>query len=578
MEIYADKIFYNGKIYTIDSSSNVFSAMAVKNGKILELANQENESVLIERYYLKGHTELENLNRDVVLPGFSDTHVHAPGLAYDILFNVNLYHARSKEETLDLIEQYVEAHPENEIYYGRGANSGYFEGEEITVGPKKEHLDRISAEIPIIIADFGGNYLWMNSAAFEKYGITSETACPGGGEIPLDPRNGTLWGIVRGEARVLVPYQAFSEEQNYLAAKWFQDRMLSYGYTSVFALRPPGTVRPRTTLFALFRALEKKGELFLRVQGGRDMDPNGDVDEQIEKMKTVRAKCDSDQIRFTTAKFFLDGAIEGLDGCLIQPYGKASGKDADYKGVFIWEEEKLAYAFQKCMEAGFQIHCHTIGDGAVHKALNAFEKALKQAPEGDYRNTFTHLQLVSPEDIRKMRHNNIIANVQTYWHFKSPALYSQIEKPLLEERAEREYPLQSFFKEGVVVTASSDYPVTPEPNPFYAIEAGVTRNLYNAASFGIEDIRHMDEPEYLLNKEERASVLDLIKAFTVNAAYSGFQENTTGTLEPGKAADFIVIDGDPFEIDPIELEFIKVKKTYFNGSLVFSLSADFKSK
>ncbi len=571
MAIYADKIFYNGKIYTIDSSLNVFSAMAIADGKIIELTAKENENLLIKRYCQKGHTILEDLNQGIVLPGFSDTHIHAPGLAYDILFNVNLYQALSKEETLELIKKHVEEHPEREIYYGRGVNSGYFEAEEITIGPRKEHLDRISVDKPIIIADFGGNYLWMNSAALKKYGITPETICPQGGEIPLDTNDGTLWGIVRGEARALIPYQTFSEEQNYLAAKWFQDRMLSYGYTSIFALRPPGTVLPRTTLFPAFQALERKGELFLRVQGGRDMDPNGNIDEQIEEMKTEKAKYDSEQIRFTTAKFFLDGSIEGLDGCLLQPYGKASGKDEGYKGVFIWEEEKLAYAFRKCMEAGFQIHCHAIGDGAVHKALNALEKAKKQIPEGDYRNIFTHLQLVSPEDIKRMKNNNIIANVQPYWHFKSPALYDQIEKPLLEERAELEYPLKSLLKENIIVTASSDYPVTPDPNPFYAIQAGTTRNIYNASSFGVSDIKHMDEPTYLLNKEERASVLDMIKAYTVNAAYSAFQENTTGSLEPGKEADFIVISGDPFETEPIELEFIKVEKTYFSGCQVFSL-------
>ena len=573
MPAYADKIFYNGKIYSIDPASNVFSAMAVKDGRIVALAKKEEEEALIGQYCRKDSTSLIDLNRDVVFPGMFETHVHAPGLAYDILFNVDLYPALTKEETLDLIRNHVAAHPEKEIYYGRGVNPSFFGGEESTVGPRKEHLDRISLDKPIIIADFGGNFLWMNSAAFEKYGITANTPCPAGGEIPVEPKDGSVWGIVRGEARALVPYQALSEEQNDTAAKWFQNVMLSYGYTSIFALRPPGTVEPRTALLPLFRSLERKGELFLRVQGGRDMDPSGEVDVQIEEMKRLRAEYDSELVRFTTAKFFLDGVIEGLDGYLLEPYDKAAGRPSDYRGVFLWDEGKLAYAFQRCMEEGFQIHCHSIGDGAAHKALDAMEAAKRSLPEGDYRNIFTHLQLVSQDDIKRMRENGVIANVQSYWHFKSPVLYHQIEEPLLGKRAEEEYPLQSFFREGVVVTASSDYPVTPEPNPFHAVEAGVTRNLYNAPGYGVEDIGHMDDPACLLNREERASVLDMIRAFTINSAYSLFQENITGSLEPGKAADFIVVSQDPFEVDPIQIEHTQVKSTYFEGEQVYRIAA-----
>lgn len=568
--MYADSIFYHGKIYAVDSAFRVFSAMAVKDGTIVALSTQEEEHAFLRQYQQEGYTQLTDLHGAAVFPGMSDTHVHAPGLAYDTLFNVELYQALSKEETLTLIRQHVERHPDREIYYGRGLNASFFGAEESLVGPRKIHLDNISADKPIIIADFGGNYLWMNSAAFQQYGITSATPCPAGGEIPTDPADGSLWGVVRGEARALVPYQTLTDEQNHQAAKWFQDLMLSYGYTSLFALRPPGTVEPRTTQFSLFQALEEKGELFMRIHGGRDMDPNGDVDRQIEEMKGLREKYTSALIQFTTAKFFLDGVVEGLDGYLLDPYEATSGKGADYRGVFLWAEDKLAYAFQRCMEEGFQIHCHAIGDGATHRALDAIEKAACFLPEGDYRNTFTHLQLVSPSDIKRMKENSIIANVQPYWHFKSPVLYHQVEKPLLGQRAEGEYPLQSFFRAGVLVTASSDYPVTPAPNPFYAIEAGVTRNIYRASTFGVEDISHPDAPDYLLNKEERASVADMIKAFTINAAYSRFQEALIGSLEPGKTADFIVVNQDPFAVDPLEMENIQVTQTYFKGKLVFS--------
>ena len=295
-------------------------------------------------------------------------------------------------------------------------------------------------------------------------------------------------------------------------------------------------------------------------------------------MKEIRETYGSEMIQFTTAKFFLDGVLEGADAYLLEPYEKAAGKGSNYRGIFPWDKDKLAYAFRRCMEEGFQIHCHTIGDGAVREALNAMEAAKRFLRGGDFRNVFTHLQLVSPKDIRRMRDNKIIANVQAYWHFKSPVMYFPLEEPLLGRRAEHEYPLQSFFKEKVMVTASSDYPVTPDPNPFYAIEAGVTRNLYNAESFGIGDIKDMDDAKYLLNKNERTSVLNMIRAYTINAAYSRYQEEQIGSLEPGKAADFAVVSRDPFEVNPIEIESIHTMKTYFEGKLVFNRGEESSSK
>lgn len=567
----ADKVFINGKIYSMDKWNTTYEAMAVKNGKITFLGTMKECELWVDQ-----KTEVIELKGRVMLPAFSDSHVHAPGLAYDFLFNINLYEALSAEETLDSIKTFIDLHPNLEIYYGRGFNSSFFKGTESIKGPRKEHLDRICTEKPIILSDFGGNYLWMNSKAFEKYQITNATKAPEGGMIELDEETGELWGVVREGARVLVPYQTFTKEQNYQAARWFQKVMNSYGYTSIFALRPPGTVEPRTTLFDLFKELEERGELTMCVQGARDMDQTADIDVQIKEMKRLKSLYDSERIRFTTAKFFIDGVIESATGCLLEPYEEAADKGADYKGAVIWSHDKLSFAFQRCMEEGFQIYCHTIGDGATRKALDALETAFKNMGTKEssirkYRNTFTHLQLVSGSDVNRMVRLNVIAGVQPYWHFKSPIMWWSVEHPLLGERAEHQYPLASFVKAGVVLVASSDYPVTPDPNPFYAIQAGTTRNIYHAESYHLEDIGDMDDPEYLLDKEERISVSDMIKAFTLNAAYARYRENEEGSLETGKTADFIIIDKNPFEIGLLELQSIKILETVFQGKTVYSL-------
>ena len=188
---------------------------------------------------------------------------------------------------------------------------------------------------------------------------------------------------------------------------------------------------------------------------------------------------------------------------------------------------------------------------ARRKVLDAIEKTYKLNNK-NFRNTITHLQLVDKDDIKRFKNLNIIAAVQPYWHLKGPKWWEEVDYKLLGERAREEYPLNSFIKENVIITSSSDHSVTPVPNPFYAIEAGVTRNLYNHNYFCVEDIKDMDDERYLLNKAERATVKDLVRSFTINGAYQIFREKEIGSIEVGKYADFIIIDRDIFNINPID--------------------------
>lgn len=336
------KAYINANIYTMDKENTHCSAMVIENERIVYVGSDEGALSYKD-------AEVIDLGGRTVLPGFSESHTHAPGLAYDTLFNINLFPALSEEETMNLIETHIKEHPEKEMYYGRGFNTSLFEGIEGVLGPRKERLDALTDK-PVILSDFGGNCMWMSSSAMAMYDITPDRKCPPGGEIQLDPETGELWGIIRNEARAFVPYQSFTEEENYEAMKWFQDVMLRNGYTSIFALRPPGTVEPRTTLFDAFKTLEDKGELYLRIHGGRDMDALGDLDAQYEEMDRTRERVKSPHMELTTAKFFLDGVIEGLDGYLLEPYSEAAQKGSDFTSSLFWDKDVLAKAFEKAMK------------------------------------------------------------------------------------------------------------------------------------------------------------------------------------------------------------------------------------
>ncbi len=139
----------------------------------------------------------------------------------------------------------------------------------------------------------------------------------------------------------------------------------------------------------------------------------------------------------------------------------------------------------------------------------------------------------------------------------------------LGDRANREFPLRAFFDHDIIVASSSDYPATRVPNPLLAIEIGVTRNIDNGSFYGVEDITHMDDERYLLNKQERATVQQMIKSFTINGAYALFMEKETGSIEAGKFADLVVLDQNLLAIDPIQIDKTKVVMTFFGGKLVY---------
>ena len=555
----ADMVLTNGVVYTVDDNDTIAEAVAIKDGKIIFVGSSNDAKA-----YIGTDTEVVDLEGKMVLPGMIDTHIHAPGTALTELYNINLHGILTEKETMKAIEQFIQEHPDLDMYYGSGFSVGAFSGEEVSMGPRKERLDAICPDKPVIISSYDGHTTWVNSKALEMFGIDKNTPNPPGGVIEKDPKTGEPWGTLKEAAEQLIPAQQFTFEQQVEALKLFQENLHRLGYTSILSISGGSPVP-----FDAYKALEEQGELKLRVRGSMTMDPEQDPAPQIEELKRLRDTYNSDLMKVTTAKYFADGVVEGVTAYLLEPYEAEAGKGKDYRGEFLWDMDRLKKAFRMTNSEGFQIHVHSIGDAATRNVLDAMEYAKAHAPKGDYRNTITHLQLVAPEDILRFRELGVVAATQPYWHLKEPDWWEVVDYPFLGERAEYEYPLQSFIKEGVIVTASSDHPVTTPPNPFWAIEAGVTRNLNNAEHYGVEDIQHMDDPKWLLNKEERASLKDMIKSFTRNGAYATFQENEVGTIEEGKYADLIVLDQNLFEIDPIHIDKVKVLKTIFNGEIVY---------
>lgn len=556
---YFDLLLTNGNIYTVDDKNSVVKSMGIIDEKIVFVGNDYEAKELIG-----DNTRVIDLDGKMVLPGFIDSHIHPPGTALTELYEVSLYGINTLEEVLTKVEKFINDNPDMELIFGRGWSLGLFSGEELGKGPKKDHLDKISKDKPIMLRAYDGHTMWLNSKAFELFNITKDTIPPEGGKIELDG-TGDLWGSLKESAIHLTDEVEYSEKQLLKAFEHFQKMMHSYGVTSMLSLSGlKWGIQCET-----YEELIKKDKLKMRVTGSIMIDPKEDIDTQLQMIKERRERFKFENFKITNIKLLTDGVVEGTTAFLNEPYSTYAGKGEGYSGEPLWDQERLEEVIYKINKNDFSIHVHSVGDGATKMTLDAIEVANNKLNNKNYRNALTHLQLVAKEDIKRFKTLNVIAAVQPYWHIKGPGWWENVDYKLLGKRAEVEYPLKSFLDEGVLIASSSDHSVTPVPNPLYAIEAGVTRNLYNPEYFGVEDIEDMDDERYLLNKNERVSVEDMIRSFTINGAYSIYREDEIGSLEVGKYADFIILDKNILEIDPINIEKAEVLMTFIGGQLVY---------
>lgn len=552
----ADTILVNGTIYTIDKNNTVADAVAIKDGKIIFVGSKGNINPLVG-----ASTKVIDLKGKVVMPGMIDAHAHAPGTALTELFDIYLYESITKERTLADIKAYIDAHPNHKEYWGSGYTVGMAGDAK---GPKAEWLDAICADKPIILKSNDGHNYWMNSKALELNGITKDTPNPSGGLIQKDPVTGELWGSITDASDLIKVKQTYTKEQQAEAFKYFQESMHAWGYTCFMAIAP---IRVDSDVFKL---LDAAGDLKMRVNLSQQILNDQPFEPQLKGLKDLKKNLESDLIDVTTAKYFADGVIEGMTGFLLEPYDSALGLAPDYVSEFYWNPDNLDRYFDRTMEEGFQIHVHSIGDAATRLILDSMEYAQKENSTIDNRNVITHLQVVDDADKPRFGALEIIAALQPYWHFKEPEWWEVVDRVALGyDRAWKEYPVKSLLDAGALLTSSGDHPVSPINNPFWAIEAAVTRNLNNADFYGVEDITDINDPTWLLNPAERVSVLDMVKAYTVNGAYQLYREDTIGSIEKGKFADMIVVDKDIYKLNPLDIDGIKVLTTIFNGDVVY---------
>jgi predicted amidohydrolase YtcJ len=537
----ADIVFTNGFIYTVDSLNTKAEAVAIKDKLIIYVG--DNDGV---QNYINDKTKVINLNGKMILPGFIDSHCHVIS-SYRYFYELNLYGLKTAKEIQTAIKKYLADHPDAKYIKGRGWSDTDFPG----TGPDKKIIDEIVKDIPVSFSSDGGHSKWVNSKTLELGGINKNTKNPSGGIIERDPITNEPSGTLRENAADLVSdiFPGYSVEELMKGIEKYQKMVSAFGITTAHdAYLDAGSNETEA-----FRTLEKNNKLKMRFRASLYIDPENNID-QINLLIDERNKNNGSLFQTYSSKIFIDGVVEGSTALLKQPYKHLPGN----YGEPLWNIEKLKNICADLDKNKFQVHVHAIGDSAVAFALDAFEYSESQNGKRDSRNLITHLQLVDPPDILRFKELGVIAVPQPYW-FSKDDYYYNIQVPYLgQQRSDEEYPMKSFFDEGIVVASSSDYPVTIPCNPLEAIQYGITRSEFNTT----------DSTE-ILWPEERVTIEQMIQSFTINGAYANFLEKETGSIEVGKKADLIVLDKNLFDIPATEIHKVRVLLTLFEGKEIF---------
>lgn len=549
-----DVILHHGHIVTVNAGFDEVEAMAIQGDRIQAVGS--NEEVL----KLAGpETRQIALEGKTVLPGLIDSHVHATGAAV-----YEFDHEIPPMETIDDVIRYVQRRSEqledgqwitlNQVFITRLRDQRF---------PTRFELDQVAPNNPVYFRT--GPDAALNSLALKLSGIDKDFRITDGepGRIETDPATGEPTGIIRAAGRFVKsqsPDKSPSLEQRTEHLQKLLADYNSVGITSIVQ-RSAGEDDVQ-----LFDSLKKDGQLTCRTFLCWGVNPTGEwekVTEQIRKAAEHPAHKYDNLLWLRGVKVFLDGGMLTGSAWMRQPWGVSSIysiSDPEYRGVLNIEPDRMYEIAKCCLENDLQITAHSVGDGAVHALIDAYERVNKDFPVRDKRPCITHCNFMSLEAIQKMQQLGVVADIQPIWlHLDGRTLLQQFG----EDRTGFFQPYMTIFEHGVVVGGGSDHmqrigslrSVNPY-NPFLGIWTTLTRQP-----------RWADMP---LHPEQIISREQAIRFYTINNAWLTFEEKEKGSLEPGKLADFIVLDRDILNCPTDDVKDTIVEQTWLGGKSVFS--------
>ena len=535
----ATTIYINANIHTMDAARPRAEALAIAGDSLLAVGSEAEI-----RRLATPETTVVDLNGLTVLPGLIDAHCHVGSLGSFGLGRIDLSQATSFDDVVATVAARVKQAKKGEwIVGGRWDHESWPERKL----PTHEQLSAVSPDNPVWLTRVDGHAGLANAAAMSLAGIARETADPSGGEIIRDD-HGDATGIFVDNAEDLITAKVTTPAANTadLILK-AQEMCLSVGLTGVH----DAGISP--TEVEVYQKLAADGRLNLRVyamvSGSHAQTYFRDHGLLIGDRLTVRS-----------AKLYADGAMGSRGAWLLEPYSdRPTDSDGQpYTGLNLMKPDFLRLIAEDGLRQGYQVCTHAIGDRGNRETLDAYEFALSRTPREDHRFRIEHAQLLSLDDIPRFAQLGVIPSMQpTHCTSDMRWVYDRVGR----RRARGAYAWASLRRTGVPIPGGSDFPIESH-NPLLGIYAAITRQNVKG------------EPTAGWHPEERMTRTEALRSFTLDAAFAAFQEGRKGSLEPGKLADFIVIDRDIMTCPSLDIPKTRVLQTIIGGELVYQAESE----
>jgi hypothetical protein len=528
-------LLLNARIATMNPKQPFAGALAVSDGKITAIGTTREIAAL-----KKPGMQVVDAAGHFVIPGLTDCHIHFMEGALTML-RVHMEGASDLADLQRRIREYADAHPRMPWIQGRGWVYSNFGPAAL---PHKKDLDSVLPDRPAYLRAYDGHSAWVNSRALALAGITKNTPDPPGGVIVRDPATGEPTGVLKERPaqdliRKCIPLP--SEEERLAALRAALAEARRVGLTRVHSAAYDV---PELPLYAKLRA---QGELTARFYMAHYLPaPQLPEGNWLAEMQGAARDHHDDWLHAGAVKFYLDGVIESHTAAMLQPFtGGLNGK-------MFWEPAQFKKAVGMVDRMGYQIFTHAIGDASVRLCLDAYGDARVA------RHRVEHMETVSAADIPRFREQGVIASMQPLHANPDENILNVWARNVGPERSARGFAWESIHKAGGRLAFGSDWPVVTM-NPFKALQVAVTRETEKG------------EPRGGWQPRQRVDIATALRAYTIDAAYAGRRERTEGSLQTGKAADFVMLSQNVLTEDPARIGATEVLLTCVGGKIVHRL-------